>query len=109
MPLRIFGVWAVSMGLLAPLGHWYTKRTPDRAEVLARTKRIVIALIALNGAFLMQHFADICRTSAPCRAGIDLNCSGLRPAMYQWGVAPFVVVALVALFAESWRRMHPAR
>jgi hypothetical protein len=106
--LRSFGV---ALGLLVPLAvvlHWYSNRAGEPSERRARTIHTVIPLILLVLACLAQHFADICRTDAVCRQGVDLNCTGANPLIYQ-SAAIVSAIAAVACGGLEIRRRYRLR
>lgn len=35
-------------------------------------------------AILIAGFAALCEVAPECRAGIDINCDGIRPAVCRW-------------------------
>jgi hypothetical protein len=110
-PLRVLLTGAAATLLLMMLMHWYLRRAREPAERHRRTRVLITTFVPLCGAMLLLHFVSLCSLDPACREGVDLNCHGRNPLLYEGAAIGLMIAALASILFECgyrimrrWRR-----
>jgi hypothetical protein len=104
-PLRVLFAGAASTLLLMMLLHWYLRRAHEKAEQIRRTRMLITTFVPLCGTMLLLHLVSLCSLDPSCREGVDLNCHGRNPQLYEGAAICLLITALASILFECGYRI----
>ena len=105
-PIRILLIGGAACFLFMAAAHWYSNRAEERNEKRRRIFVLFAASVMAFAGVMFLQFASICTLDPGCRKGVDLNCTGPFPRIYEGFVLGFALVFLATVTGEVAYRVR---